>query len=82
MDMARYLEIDCDDDIIRKTAQYSSFTFMKAQTEANGGDTLEHLRKGSIGDWKNHCSKEMYDVFADRFKEELGTTELYFPSFN
>lgn len=82
MDMARYLDVDCCNDTIGKTAQYSSFTFMKTQTDANGGDTLEHLRKGSVGDWKNHCTKEMYDVFADRFHEELGTTDLYFPSFN
>ena len=80
--LGEYLGVNCDDELIDKVAQYSSFDHMKKQTEEAGGDIVGHLRKGTIGDWKNHFSKEMYDIFAERFQKELGDTGFYFPQYD
>ena len=80
--LGEYLGVNCYGPLIDKVAQYSSFEHMKKQTEEHGGDTMGHMQKGTVGDWKNHFTKEMYDVFAERFQQELGHTGFYFPQYN
>lgn len=78
--VSNYLGITATDELIDKAIKFSSFEHMKQQAEDHGGDTLHHLRKGTVGDWKNHFSKELYNIFADKFKAELGSSGLYFPA--
>jgi hypothetical protein len=46
--------------LYQKVLEYSSFTKMKELASAKGnGKADEHLRKGKVGDWKNHFINPM-----------------------
>jgi hypothetical protein len=79
--LGEYLGLSVSHELIENVVNFSSFDHMKKQTEEHGGDTLNHLRKGTVGDWKNHFSKELYEVFAEKFGCELKSTGLYFPPY-
>lgn len=40
--------------LIQRVVEASSFTQMKEQAQAAGGDHLGHLRQGTVGDWVRH----------------------------
>lgn len=70
--IAKFLNIPQadDDQFILSVAEHSSFREMKKQSEAKGGD--DHLRKGIVGDWRNHFHDEhLFQLFQQHFSEEL-----------
>jgi len=69
-EIAAFLDLNASDELIDKVVEYSSLSEMKKQAEERGGDA-EHLRKGEIGDWINHFSPSMAQLFVDKFKEEI-----------
>lgn len=72
--MARYLGVSTDSEFIQRVVQFSSFDSMVKSVNEKGGDTLGHLRKGEIGDWKNHFTPELYELFRQHTEKEfMGT---------
>jgi hypothetical protein len=69
--LGKFLDVDLDESLVGRVQTLSSFDHMKQQTEQAGGDTLNHLRRGVVGDWKNHFNRELYDEFAQRHRDTL-----------
>lgn len=56
------------EELYQKVLEYSSFTKMKELASAKGnGKADEHLRKGKVGDWKNHFTNP---VLLAEYKEK------------
>ena len=70
--VANFLQIPQANDLnfMQKVNEYSSFRSMKDQSLRKGGD--KHLRKGTVGDWKNHFTPEITEIFQKRINEEFG----------
>jgi hypothetical protein len=76
--IASFLEVDLSSDVIDKIADLTSFDKMKNDNTANSIFPLLHqvegatkfMRKGVVGDWKNHLtaeqSSEIDAIFAER----------------
>jgi len=64
--IARFLEIEASDEVIAKTVHGSGFAAMKAQS----GDA-HHMRKGTVGDSRNHFSHELEEEFDAAYKEQM-----------
>lgn len=64
--IARFLEIAASDEVIAKTVHGSGFAAMKAQS----GDA-HHMRKGTVGDSRNHFSQELEEEFDAAYKEQM-----------
>lgn len=61
-----------DASFIEKVVTYSSFEEMKRQIDQkSGGDKLEHMRGGRIGDWRSHFSPEMVEKFVQKTRLTL-----------
>lgn len=72
--IARFLQIPQanDEKFISRVKELSSFQQMKRQAAEKGGEGPDpHLRKGIVGDWKNHFSKELFEDCLDHAKREL-----------
>lgn len=70
-DLAAFIGVSADENLVQAVVKYSSFESMKEQTEKQGGDTHEHLRNGKVGDWRSHFSEHMLGKFVARTKESL-----------
>jgi len=55
-------------------AEACGFSAMKAARRSS-----ITMRKGSIGDWKNHLTKELWEEFDDIFDRKLGNSDLARP---
>mmetsp|Transcript_2104 Transcript_2104/g.3309 ORF Transcript_2104/g.3309 Transcript_2104/m.3309 type:complete len:361 (-) Transcript_2104:162-1244(-) len=75
-EIAAFLELDATEELIDKVVEYSSLSEMKKQADEHGGDVLQHLRKGEIGDWTNHFSLSMAQQFVNKYKEEMSGIPL------
>lgn len=62
-----------DNKFIDNVKRGCSFDSMKKQSMAkeSSGDFQGHLRKGIIGDWKNHFTEDMKKEFLDTYNKEL-----------
>lgn len=78
--IANFLDIDYNEEFINNIVHLSSFDIMKEQSIRNEGSVASHLRKGVIGDWKEHftnpnilvafkevCYLEFKDTVFDRY---------------
>jgi sulfotransferase len=65
-------------DLTEKVLHGSSFASMKEQSSSKGGDFNQHLRKGMTGDWRNHFSDGMKDLFLEKYHAELHGTGLVY----
>lgn len=75
--IASFLGVDCSPEIIAKISELSSFDAMKTQSSLNGELPAKHLRKGMIGDWRNHFSESLYVEFLSVIKEKLNPEISY-----
>lgn len=67
--LAQYLGMtEISSDLLEKVALESSFESMKNQVKEQGGDLLGHLRKGQVGDWQNHFSLELVELFQKHYE--------------
>lgn len=74
--LAVFLGVEYDDALIDRVLEHSSFDSMKKQADAKGGDYMGHLRKGEVGDWKNHFTAEMVQDFNAKVHREFDGTVL------
>eukprot|EP01035_Chromulina_nebulosa_P020322 gene20322-26379_t len=64
--IAKFLNINYNENLLELVAKASSFESMKEQAEALSDQIpVGHLRKGKSGDWKNHFSTKFYDESSD-----------------
>ncbi|XP_048780304.2 sulfotransferase 1B1-like [Ostrea edulis] len=71
--LAKFLDVDCADDMMEKIARKcgfdnlknAHFTVKKTESKAN------HYRKGEVGDWKNHFTVAQNEEFDKLFQKEL-----------
>lgn len=78
--IAEFLGSDLTQDQLDSVVKHSTFKNMKQIPQANyeqvPGDLLNHqegrfMRKGTIGDWKNHLTVAQNERFEQVFKEEM-----------
>jgi hypothetical protein len=65
-----------EEDFLQRVVDWSSLDKMKQQAEEKGGDIMNHLRKGVVGDWRNYFSEEMYEKFRKHAERELEGIDL------
>ena len=58
-------------------AEACGFSAMKGGSA--GRMTSVIMRKGSIGDWRNHLNKELWEKFDDVFAQKLGNVDIAGP---
>eukprot|EP01033_Poteriospumella_lacustris_P002933 gene2934-2143_t len=62
------------DAFLRRVVHHASFEEMKRQVETKeGGDTLQHLRGGRVGDWRSHFSPAMAAKMVAQTRARLPT---------
>lgn len=78
--IAEFLGADLTQDQLNSVVKHSTFKNMRQIPQANyelvPGDLLNHqegrfMRKGTIGDWKNHFTVAQSERFDEVFKEEM-----------
>ncbi len=75
--LAIFLNVNFTDEMISRVLENSSFDSMKAQSAANGGEVLGHLRSGKVGGWRHYFTNEaLKQEFIDKFDRELSGSGL------
>lgn len=59
-----------NEKVLNKVLEYSSFGYMQSVGGAG------HFRKGEVGDWRNHFTKEESDAVDAKFKASFSGTGL------
>lgn len=76
-DLASFLHVlpaENTEEFISKVVTHSSFEEMKKQVESkDGGDRLEHMRGGRVGDWRSHFSPSMAKKMIEKTRASLPT---------
>mmetsp|Transcript_19713 Transcript_19713/g.27203 ORF Transcript_19713/g.27203 Transcript_19713/m.27203 type:complete len:304 (+) Transcript_19713:32-943(+) len=75
--IAKFLEIECDEEFAEYVATNSTFEAMKkqaeianAEKEKKGGYVLkDHIRKGKVGGWKAYFSEEQMKDFREKHQK-------------
>ncbi|XP_078508459.1 sulfotransferase 1C1-like [Lissotriton helveticus] len=82
-----FLEVDLSPDVLENIVHYTSFKAMKENPMANYStypDALLNkrigtfMRKGEIGDWKNHFTVSQNKAFNEDYKRKMAGTTLTF----
>ncbi|XP_060567349.1 sulfotransferase 1 family member D1-like [Ruditapes philippinarum] len=86
--IAEHLKVDVTAEQVDKIAEHCSFSKMKASKTTNAGWMLDHwkvdkqfvghIRKGKVGDWRNHITTEMSEKIDKMVKEKLSDLDLEF----
>lgn len=73
--VAAFLEIDASSTLIENVMEGCKFESVKRSAEIlmkDGMDgNLNHLRKGKVGDWRNHFTPELKEEFGQQLKENI-----------
>lgn len=86
--MSDFLERDLSEDVIQKIAQHCSFKAMKDNQMSNfklvprelmDSEISPFLRKGVVGDWKNHFTPEQLQRFKSVLQKELQNESFTLP---
>ncbi|XP_043942190.1 sulfotransferase 1C2-like [Protopterus annectens] len=81
-----FLEKELPDDIVQKIVNHTSFTAMKENHMSNYStlpdSIFDHrfsfMRKGDVGDWKNHFTVAQNEEFEDDYRKKMAGTSLKF----
>ena len=66
-----------DETMLNKIIENSSINSMKSNFDTmNPDDTKLFIRKGEVGDWKNHMTKEESDLIDDKVMKVFANTGL------
>lgn len=86
--MSDFLKRNLSEEVIQKIAKHCSFTAMKDNQMSNfqlvpkklmDSDISPFLRKGVVGDWKNHFTPEQLQRFTSVLQEELRDESFTLP---
>ena len=80
--IAEFVEKPLTEEVIQRIAHQCSFREM-AKNPASyqvfpGNDDVRFLRKGEVGDWKNHLTPEMNEKFETEFIAKIREHGLEF----
>jgi hypothetical protein len=87
--IAQFMGHQLDDDVIDRITEKSTFDSMKASPLANpdGSDVIKNtfkenatpfLRKGTVGDWRNHFSDEQSLKYDEEYAKRMAGSGLEF----
>ena len=83
--MAHFLEKPLTEDAINNIIRLSSFTYMRefwaqyVDSDPYGNIAISpHLRKGTVGDWKNHFTQEQSDYVDQLCMKDINNSGLSF----
>ncbi|KAM4663775.1 sulfotransferase 1C1-like [Discoglossus pictus] len=85
--VAKFLDKDPSDEVVKKIAHLSSFEYMKDNPMANNSSFPKHIldqsessfmRKGKVGDWKNLLSAQQNEIFEKDYKRQMSGSTLKF----
>nr|XP_046255847.1 sulfotransferase family 2, cytosolic sulfotransferase 3 isoform X3 [Scatophagus argus]XP_046255848.1 sulfotransferase family 2, cytosolic sulfotransferase 3 isoform X3 [Scatophagus argus] len=86
--MSDFLGRNLSEEVIQKIAQQCSFRSMKVNNMSNfslvpkelmDSDKTPFLRKGVVGDWKNHFTSEQLAKFTSVIRKEMGKETYSLP---
>ena len=80
--VATFLGHDIDDAMVNKIAEQCSFSAMKKNDAVNKSSMIvykgDFIRKGVVGDWKNHLTAEQSDRIDTLVAEKTAGTGLVY----
>ncbi|KAF7204457.1 sulfotransferase 1C2 isoform X2 [Nothobranchius furzeri] len=85
----RYLDLSLSDEVISQIVELTSFKNMKDNPMANYScipspvfdqSISPFMRKGEVGDWKNHFSPEQTKIFDEDYEKQMKDVNIPFRS--
>ena len=85
--IADFLGIHLEDSIVKKIVDLTTFDVMKMNPSANNSlgasdrrtaGSEPFMRKGIVGDWKNHFTQKQSERFDSMYKKIMANTGLDF----
>mmetsp|Transcript_11418 Transcript_11418/g.21089 ORF Transcript_11418/g.21089 Transcript_11418/m.21089 type:complete len:359 (+) Transcript_11418:145-1221(+) len=75
--IATFIHVDtqADPTLIQRVAEGCKFENVKKRAQASldsgAQGNIDHLRKGKVGDWRNHFSKELFEEFGKEIGKQF-----------
>ncbi|XP_072312705.1 sulfotransferase 1C2 [Eucyclogobius newberryi] len=83
----RYLDLSVSDEVISRIVELTSFKNMKENPMTNyscvpapvfNHEVSPFMRKGEVGDWRNHFTPEQSNIFDEDYKEKMKDVNIPF----
>ncbi|CAB1440074.1 unnamed protein product [Pleuronectes platessa] len=85
----RYLDLSVSDEVISQIVELTSFKSMKENPMTNyscvpatvfDNSVSSFMRKGEVGDWKNHFTPEQSKMFEEDYEKQMKGVDIPFRS--
>ncbi|CAK8692823.1 unnamed protein product [Clavelina lepadiformis] len=76
--LADFIEVSLTDDDVKKVCENSSIGHMKNSWKSSEMPATFFLRKGQVGDWKNHLTVAQSEKIDANVERVLGDTDIKF----